>query len=161
MWSSPGMGRWSRSWHTRAVEIDADRSAKERNTPAEVRAEALAGDASSRCYTRLHEASGLSRIEVRYHSTERSRLERDLAIRRWLETRGLRVPALFDENFENGRAVLEDFGPQDASDSLRARAAGDRLAAARRLVEPLEGLAQLELADLPPWNPPLAAARLR
>jgi aminoglycoside/choline kinase family phosphotransferase len=75
--------------------------------------------------------------------------------------RGLRVPALVDLNRDTGWAVLEDFGLADAEVFLEGIAPSARLSQVQRCLSPVARLAQLRPHDLPRWNPPLDATRLR
>ena len=123
--------------------------------------EKLHGDASSRCYSRLRDATGQTAILVRYPAADRSQLARDLEVRSWCDARGLRIPELIDRDLEHGWAILEDFGENDADRTLTTTPAGQRTGVALRALEPLVVLATMRPADLPRWNPPLDAARLR
>jgi aminoglycoside/choline kinase family phosphotransferase len=123
--------------------------------------EKLHGDASSRCYSRLSDAIGRTAILVRYPAADRFQLARDLEVRSWCDARGLRIPRLIDRDLERGWAILEDFGDNDADRTLTTTPAGQRTGVALRAIEPLVVLATVKPADLPGWNPPLDAARLR
>jgi len=126
-----------------------------------VREEELVGDASCRRYARLWDGQGRTAVVVRYPRSDRRRLARDLEVRAWCGVRGLRVPALLSREIEGGWAVLEDFGKDDAEQTLAASAPRSRLELALRAVTPLAVLAGIPPADLPPWNAPLDRARMR
>ncbi len=126
-----------------------------------VAVEAIQGDASSRRYRRLHLPGGTTAVEVQYPPGEHTILERDLEVRAWLERRGLRVPRLLEADPAHGRAVLEDFGRQGAAEALAAAPPERRPTLVRRLLGPLERLASLDPGELPPWNAPLDASRMR
>ncbi len=123
--------------------------------------ERLPGDASARRYSRLRDATGHIAILVRYPAADRFRLTRDLEIRSWCDAQGLRVPGLIDRDLERGWAILEDFGDKDADRRLAAASAGERPEMALRALDPLVVLATARPDDLPRWNAPLDAARLR
>jgi aminoglycoside/choline kinase family phosphotransferase len=126
-----------------------------------VREQNLAGDASSRRYSRLWDRAGLTSVLVRYPSNERDQLIRDLEVRSWCAAQGLRVPALTDLDVEAGWAVLEDFGEDDAEQVLLATPPEKQPNLALDLIGPLVTIARLTPADLPRWNPPLDRHRLR
>jgi aminoglycoside/choline kinase family phosphotransferase len=88
-------------------------------------------------------------------------MERDLEVRAWSAARGLRVPALIDHDLNQGWAVLEDFGTDDAERILERIPKGDRLKRGADLFGPLTTLAAAELSDLPQWNPSLDLRRMR
>ena len=123
--------------------------------------EILPGDASARKYSRLRGATGQTAILVRYPAADRFRLARDLEVRLWCDARGLRVPGLIERNLERGWAILEDLGESDADRTLAAAPAGERPDMALRALDPLVILARTRPTDLPRWNAPLGAARLR
>ena len=123
--------------------------------------EKLPGDASARRYSRLRDATGQTAILVRYPAADRFRLGRDLEVRLWCDARGLRVPGLIARDLERGWAIFDDFGERDADRTLAAAPAGERLGLALRAVDPLVVLATVRPTDLPRWNAPLDAARLR
>jgi len=107
------------------------------------------------------DASGASAILVRYPEDIRWQIERDLEARAWFDAHDVRVPALLEHRPEAGRAVIEDLGPADAEQTLGEAPPGERSALTARLLEPLVVLAGIAPAELPPWNPPLDAKRLR
>ena len=123
--------------------------------------EPLAGDASSRRYRRVRLPGGRLAIEVVYPPGEESVLGRDLEVRAWLEAHGVRVPALLAADVGTGRALLEDLGRTPLSALLARASGGRRLEIAEATLAPLETLARLDPAALPPWNEPLGERRLR
>ncbi len=123
--------------------------------------EILPGDASSRRYGRLRDATGQTAILVRYPTADRYQLARDLEVRSWCDAHGLRIPGLIERDLERGWAVLEDFGENDADRALTTAPAAERLGMALRAVDPLVVLATASPTDLPGWNAPLDRARLR
>lgn len=125
------------------------------------RSETLAGDASTRRYARVWDGAGRRAILVSYPEAIRAQLARDLAARSWCADHGLRVPALVDCDASRGWAVVEDLGPMDAAAVLGVTAVEERAELAARALAPLEVLAAVPAAELPAWNPPLDAARLR
>jgi aminoglycoside/choline kinase family phosphotransferase len=125
------------------------------------REEALAGDASTRRYSRLWDHAGKTAILVQYPRTIRSQMKRDIAVRSWCCDRGLRVPTIGEKDIEAGWAVIEDFGPEDAEASMFAATSSDRMALCFRALQPLAVLAAQSPEILPPWNPPLDYKRLR
>lgn len=126
-----------------------------------VQVEEIAGDASARRYRRVVLAEGARGVEVAYPPGQEGVLARDLEVRAWLGGRGLRVPSLLAQDVAHGRALLEDFGPQDAAAVLAGRPAAERPPLAARLIEPLCTLAEIEPESLPRWNEPLDERRLR
>ena len=78
------------------------------------RVERLAGDASTRGYTRLEDRRGRSWILSEYPGESRLFLGRDLEVLSWLAGRGLRVPAVLDHDLptvgELGEAILDRWG---------------------------------------------------
>jgi aminoglycoside/choline kinase family phosphotransferase len=125
------------------------------------RSEALAGDASSRRYARVWDGAGESAIFVSYPEAIRAQLARDLAARSWCADHGLRVPALVDSDPACGWAVVEDLGTTDAAAVLAVTGVEERAELAAQALAPLAVLAALPEDELPPWNPPLDAGRLR
>ncbi len=126
-----------------------------------VRESPLAGDASTRRYSRLWDSGGATAIMVRYPEEVRGQIGRDLETRSWCERHGLRVPALLAHPAGSDWAVVEDLGSADAEHTLSAAPAGDRVALVLRTLVPLASLAGLATSELPGWNIPLDAARLR
>jgi aminoglycoside/choline kinase family phosphotransferase len=122
---------------------------------------ALPGDASNRRYARVWDSTGRTAMLVRYPEAVRGQMERDLEVRAWSAARGLRVPALIDHDLNQGWAVLEDFGSDDAESALERMPKGDRLKRSIDFFDPLTTLAASELTDLPKWNPPLDLRRMR
>lgn len=96
---------------------------------------------------------------VRYPVAEIDRLARDLEVVAWLRTRGVPLPEVLSAG--RGWAMFEDLGPEDAAGRLVRSSPGARRALASRLVEPLAAFARIPPDELPPWNSPLDAARLR
>ena len=96
---------------------------------------------------------------ARYPSGETERMVRDLEVTAWLGSRGVPVPDLLEVGQD--WALLEDLGPEDAEQRLNGTPVGDRPVLASRLVEPLVALARVPPDELPTWNPPLDATRLR
>jgi aminoglycoside/choline kinase family phosphotransferase len=123
--------------------------------------EQLAGDVSTRRYSRLQNGAGGSVILAEYPVGERRALVRDLEVLAWARGRGLRVPELIDHDLADGWALLEDFGPADAAQVLRTTAAERRPELLGRALVPLVVIAGIDPQQLPPFNPPLAADRLR
>jgi len=96
---------------------------------------------------------------VRYPATDAADLARDLDVASWLRQRGVRVPAVLAVG--RGWALLEDLGPEDAEGRLVRTASTMRADLAARLLEPLAALARISPVELPRWNEPLDAGRLR
>ena len=71
------------------------------------------------------------------------------------------MPSLGEHDFENGWAVIEDFGPEDAEGSMVHASIGGRAGLCVRVLRPLAILAALSPAALPKWSPPLNYGRLR
>jgi aminoglycoside/choline kinase family phosphotransferase len=126
-----------------------------------IREQALLGDASSRCYARLWDRCDRTAILVAYPQCVRAQMVRDLEVRAWCATHGLRVPALLDCDLGEGWAVLEDFGPDDAESVLEDAGPDARRELGLRFIAPLVTLAGFQPKNLPGWNPPLGRARLR
>ena len=122
---------------------------------------ALKGDASTRRYARLTDTNGNTAIMVRYPSEVVWQVERDLRVREWCEGKGLKVPKLLDHRAGSNWAVVEDFGPEDAEHTLKSVSPGTQLRMILRLVEPLRLFSRLVPSELPRWNRPLDADRLR
>lgn len=129
--------------------------------PSWVREIELAGDASYRRYTRLIAATGATVIRVTYPADRAEALVRDCEVLAWLSERGLRVPKRLWPQREPGRVYLEDFGEEDAEKALRQSDPRERGERVRGLVSPLVALSAMTIDDLPPWNTPLGAQRLR
>ena len=126
-----------------------------------VREDRLPGDASIRRYTRVWDDRDRSAIVAQYPAAVLYQLGRDLEVQAWCAAHGLGVPDLLEYDLASGRAVHEDFGPDDAERTLERRAVGERESIAMRCIDPLVELARLDPGELPRWNPPLAAERLR
>jgi aminoglycoside/choline kinase family phosphotransferase len=126
-----------------------------------IAADHLIGDASTRRYARLVDRRGHTAILVRYPGEAVARFERDLAARSWCEAHGLRVPALLEHRPGSDWAVVEDFGPIDAEQTLRSVHPTERRTLTMRLSEPIVRLGGIAHSELPSWNPPLDAPRLR
>jgi aminoglycoside/choline kinase family phosphotransferase len=126
-----------------------------------VRQQPLVGDASTRSYSRLWDSQGASAILVCYPEDICWQIERDLEVRAWCELHGVRVPALLEHPPGSGLAVIEDLGQADAEQGLRKAPPSERATMTSRLIEPLVVLADIATSELPPWNRPLDATRLR
>jgi aminoglycoside/choline kinase family phosphotransferase len=126
-----------------------------------VRESPLAGDASTRRYSRVWDPSGATAIMVRYPEDVRGQIVRDLETRSFCERHGVRVPSLLAHPEGSDWAVVEDLGPADAEHTLTATPAGGRLELMLRTLVPLASLASLATSELPGWNAPLDAVRLR
>lgn len=126
------------------------------------RRQALAGDASQRRYTRLERTAGNgTAILVEYPGEMAALIARDSGVLRWCAERGLRVPAIIDCNLSRGWIVLEDFGAADADECLRRVSGKQRTDLFASTIRPLAVLAAIPPHELPPWNRPLDATRLR
>ncbi|MBW2527935.1 MAG: phosphotransferase [Deltaproteobacteria bacterium] len=125
------------------------------------RREPLAGDASTRRYTRLRDRAGGSAILVEYPPDPPGTLARDLEVAGWLTSVGLRLPAVIDADPAAGWTLLEDLGADDAEASLRSAAGPQRAAMIAALMEPLVQLSAQAPELLPSWNRPLDRDRLR
>lgn len=126
-----------------------------------IREQKLPGDASSRRYARICDGFGQTAILARYPKVVRSQMARDLEVRAWCAAHGLRVPVLLDHDLDEGWAVLEDFGPDDAEHFLENEPTDERKGHGLRFIDPLNSLAKLRPSDLPEWNPPLDGTRMR
>jgi len=126
-----------------------------------VRETPLAGDASTRRYSRVWDSSGATAILVRYPEDVRGQIVRDLETRSFCERHGVRVPSLLAHTAGSDWAVVEDLGPADAELTLIAAPAGGRFDLMLRTLVPLASLASMATSELPAWNAPLDAARLR
>jgi aminoglycoside/choline kinase family phosphotransferase len=126
-----------------------------------IRQHRLRGDASHRRYARIWDEAGRTAIITHYPKSVREQLPRDLEVRAWCADHGLRVPRLLDHDLDNGWAVMEDFGTDDAERSLRKSPCGEREERCQRLIRPLVELADVDPSRLPAWNPPLDRDRLR
>ena len=126
-----------------------------------IREQRLLGDASSRRYARLWDRHDRTAMLTRYPKSVRSQMSRDLDVRAWCAAHGLRVPSLLDHDLDEGWAVLEDFGPDDAEQALENAPPGVRGSLGLQFIAPLVSLAELQPSSLPAWNPPLGRARLR
>ena len=125
------------------------------------RRDALTGDASPRRYSRLWAPDHRTAILVEYPAGFRNRLADDLEVLSWCRRRGLNVPEVLGCDLQTGRAVLSDFGCDDAEAALEAAPRDDRRRLVEKMLQPLEVLAGCAVDELPPWNPPLDRARLR
>ncbi len=126
-----------------------------------LRLEPLHGDASSRRYSRLWSREGGTLILARYPAGIGNTLTRDLQVQRWLAERSLRVPRIVESDPEQGWVLLEDFGHNDAEQSIRATRPEARGELCACLIGPLAVLAGLPVGSLPAWNTPLDGRRLR
>jgi len=132
------------------------------NTPSRWRrAEPLAGDASTRRYSRLEDRHGRTWILADYPGEARRMLPRDLEVLRWMRARLLRVPALIEHDRAGGWMLLEDLGRADAEQTLRTAAPRLRQRLFDATLEPLVALSRIDPAELPSWNQPLDRSRLR
>ncbi|NOZ94833.1 MAG: phosphotransferase [Acidobacteria bacterium] len=121
----------------------------------------LAGDASTRRYSRVRAPDGSTAILARYPAESLAQFERDIAVAAWCEQHGLRVPRRYQVVANAGVCCFEDWGDDDAEAVLRRLDRRSREARALELIGPLETLASIPAEDLPPWNPPLDETRLR
>lgn len=126
-----------------------------------VREDRLRGDASGRCYARVWDETGQTAILVRYPPSERRQMSRDLEVRSWCAAQKVRVPEVFDFDRAAGWAVLEDLGEIDAERALVSAPELQRQRLARRTLGPLVRFSEVDVADLPGWNPPLDGQRMR
>lgn len=126
-----------------------------------LRRERLAGDASTRRYSRLWDSEGRTAILAEYPAEPPGALARDVEVLRWLTAIGLRLPGIVAVDFAAGCIVLEDLGAADAEALLRSAAEDRRSDLMSALMGPLERLAAQSPDRLPRWNPPLDLARLR
>lgn len=125
------------------------------------RTEPLAGDASSRRYSRLEDREGRTWVLADYPPESRRTLPRDLQVLRWMEARGLRVPEIVDYDLADGWMLIEDLGSADAEHTLRAAGPQQRVRLFDATLAPLVALSRLDPSELPDWNPPLDRGRLR
>jgi aminoglycoside/choline kinase family phosphotransferase len=88
-------------------------------------------------------------------------MHRDLEVLEWCSGRGLRVPEVLEHGLSAGWLLLEDLGPDDAEQTLRATAHTLRAGLLGGSLAPLEILAHIDPAELPTWNQPLDRDRLR
>ncbi len=130
-------------------------------SPHWVRREPLAGDASSRRYWRLWREDGATAILAEYPADARPAMDRDLEVLRWFSQTGLRVPAVFRHDLDEGWLILEDLGAEDAEGRLRRTPEGERGSLARAAIDPLSVLAGIDVTSLPAWNPALDSDRMR
>lgn len=126
-----------------------------------IRRDRLAGDASSRRYTRAWDDSSRSFILVEYPGEALGHMRRDLEVAGWLRDRGIRVPAVMAHDLTAGWMVVEDLGTDDAEAVLRRTPDLERLAVSQAALRPLQVLAAQPVSSLPAWNPPLDRRRLR
>ncbi len=82
------------------------------------RRQPIAGDLSSRRYTRLLAADGSSAVLM--ECTADSSLTAFVAMTKWLHTEGLSVPHILHANMKAGFLLLEDFGTDQLSARIRA-----------------------------------------
>jgi hypothetical protein len=125
------------------------------------RTEPLAGDASTRTYSRLEDRGGHTWILADYPAEARHALPRDLEVLGWMRTRGLRVPEIVDHDAAGGWMLLEDLGSADAEQTLRMVDPLDRPRLFDATLSPLVALARIDPDELPDWNQPLDRGRLR
>jgi aminoglycoside/choline kinase family phosphotransferase len=125
------------------------------------RREPLAGDASTRTYSRLEDRDGRTWILADYPSEARQTLPRDLEVLGWMRARHLRVPEIVDHDPAGGWMLLEDLGSADAEHTLRTVDPEHRPPLFDATLAPLVALSRLDPAELPAWNPPLDRGRLR
>jgi len=123
--------------------------------------EPLAGDASSRRYSRLRQADGGTAILAEYPAEARSAMGRDLDVLHWLADTGLRVPEVLSHDLDEGWLVLEDLGTEDAEQRLRHASEGERSTLVRAAIEPLSVLASIDIGSFPGWNQALDGDRMR
>jgi aminoglycoside/choline kinase family phosphotransferase len=126
-----------------------------------VRREALAGDASTRRYWRLWNREGRTAVLAHYPPDAAASIRRDLAVLRWFDRIGIRVPAVLDHGLESGWLVVEDLGPDDAEATLEITPEHLRLDLMLPTLDPLATLAGFDPTGLEPWNAPLDRHRLR
>jgi aminoglycoside/choline kinase family phosphotransferase len=74
---------------------------------------------------------------------------------------GLRVPEIFKVDLDQGWAILEDFGDQDADEHLMSVVPARRNRIILDALRPLQLLARTHPLKLPSFNPPLDGGRLR
>jgi aminoglycoside/choline kinase family phosphotransferase len=126
-----------------------------------LRVEELAGDASTRRYSRLEDHEGGTVILAEYPDEVRRLLTRDLEVLQWLDHHGLRVPEVIDNDDGTGWILMEDFGSADGEQALRNCPAVDRPRLLDATIDPLVTLARLDPTELPTWNPHLDDGRMR
>lgn len=125
------------------------------------RTELLAGDASSRRYSRLEDRDGHTWVLAEYPAETRRMLPRDLEVLHWMRARHLRVPDVLDHDVAGGWMLLEDLGSEDAEQALRAAPPAERPPLFAATLAPLIALSTIDPDQLPSWNPPLDRGRLR
>jgi len=125
------------------------------------RSQPLAGDASTRRYTRVWNDEHRSFVLVEYPQEVRGDMPRDLQVADWLSGLGVRIPAILARDLGAGWLVVEDLGVGDAEAVLRRTGEPDRLGVALGALQPLEVLAARPISSLAPWNPPLDRWRMR
>jgi aminoglycoside/choline kinase family phosphotransferase len=126
-----------------------------------IQMEPLAGDASTRQYTRLGDRQGETVICAEYPDEARRVLPRDREVLQWLAGHGVRVPRVIAHDDLAGWILVEDFGSEDAEQTLQQTPPEDRGMLLRTTLGPLVALSRIEPADLPGWNPPLDGGRMR
>ena len=128
--------------------------------PDDVEELPLAGDASTRRYSRLVAGDGSTAVLVRYPAEALDQFRRDMEVLDWCEAHGLRVPRRHGVSAADGTCCFEDWGDED-SGAVLARDGRHREELALRLIEPLRALAAIPPDELGPWNRPLDGERLR
>ena len=121
----------------------------------------LAGDASTRIYERLRDAGGNTAVLVTYPPPLRGAIESHLKVRSWCEDRGLPVPRLLDCDTDEGWALVQDFGREDAAAQLARCEPARRFELLLAALDPLRTLASMPVAEAPASNQPLDGRRLR
>ena len=130
-------------------------------SPHWIQREPLAGDATSRRYSRLRRADGGTAILAEYPAEARPAMGRDLEVLHWFAQIGLRVPEVFGDDLDEGWLVLEDLGAEDAEERLRNTPVAERGDLLRAAIEPLSVFAGIDVETYPGWNQPLDAVRMR
>lgn len=125
------------------------------------RVDNLAGDASVRRYSRLSRPNGQTAVLVEYPADSRGDFERDLEVLSWFRGIAIRVPEVIAIDRSSFRAVVSDLGREDVAAALVTAGRAARRELLSLALEPLQKLAGVPPAELPPWNPPLGRERLR
>jgi aminoglycoside/choline kinase family phosphotransferase len=125
------------------------------------RIDPLAGDASTRKYSRLQDRAGRTWVLAAYPGESRRTMPRDLEVLSWMHQHGLRVPAIIEHDLAGGWMMIEDFGIADAEHTLRTAGPQHRVRLFDATLAPLVTLARLDPTELPAWNRPLEGGRLR